>query len=178
MNKIKSFFMLCMMTFLFILVGENVKANSVIINEYPVAEDLVYGEPLFQSSLIGGSANVAGTFRWVEEDKVEFVGVSTQRVVFIPDDSSYNMKEFELDVKVEARRVYLKFEGELRKQYDGSDALILPSYVINGIIDKDVYIRGELKATLDSAFVGENINVNCLTFIFLKEKSRSNNLYF
>ena len=56
--------------------------------------------------------------------------------------------------------MFLKFERDLYKQYDTSTSLTLPGYTINGIIGKSVYVRGTLVANLDSAFVGENINVN------------------
>lgn len=161
MNRVRLFIMLLIGFFcLCFLSDENVvSAKDVIIEEYPIVTEIVYGEPLFQATFIGGKANVDGKFVWVEEDAILDAGISGQRVIFFPTDTAYSYKELVMDVKVNKRKVELKFEDELYKQYDQKSTIDLPNYVVVGIIDKSVYVRGELKASLESGLVGENVKV-------------------
>lgn len=136
--------------------GLKVSALGVAIEELPVAEDISYGEPLFESTLIGGKANVDGTFSW-KNGRVTFnVGEYTQIAVFTPSNNVYSSKEFELKVKVNPRRVFLNFERELYKQYDGLASLSLPNYVVGGIIDSSVYVKGNLSGAIESVLVGNS----------------------
>lgn len=143
----------------FLFCGERAYAKQTVINEYPEAGDIIYGQPLFMSKLNGGSVNVDGTFLWKENNLVLDAGVHEQIVVFVPNDSAYSREEISVEVNVSKRRVYLEFSEKLQKQYDSSDRLIAPSYVVRGIVDKEVYVSGNISLKLASVFVGENIDV-------------------
>ncbi len=157
----------------FLHASEVVNAGVTIIEEYPVASDIVYGHPLFTSKLEGGKANVEGTFVWENDDEVLKVGTYTRKVIFSPNDQQYQSREIVVEIQVLPRRVYLKFAKDLKKQYDGTDSLSLPTYIVGDIVDKDVYVSGYLEAKLESAFVGENIKV-ILTGLELKGENKDN----
>lgn len=174
--KNKTFFIifLCCMLLFFFGNDTTIKANDISILSYPSASDLVYGQPLFESKLVGGQASVEGAFKWKDEHKsLMDVGVSSQEVLFIPNDSSYSTLVMKVEVKVNKRRVYIKFEDDLYKQYDGNVTLKLPNYVVGGIIDSDVYVGGNLKGTTASVLVGNNIEVN-LEGLELKGENKDN----
>lgn len=160
-NKSKIFMCFIFFIGVFFFVDFSVaKANEIIINQYPVATDITYGQPLYMSSLSGGSANVDGAFVWDDEVLVLEAGVKQAKVNFVADEESYGEVSFFVDVKVNLRRVYLKFEDALYKIYDGGTSLILPNYTVVGIVDKDVSLSGEATAALENGFVGENVKVN------------------
>lgn len=160
MRKLKFVFMFIVLFFFFLCTDNIIKAEQYVISEYPVSEKLTYGEPLFEASLIGGVSSVSGTFNWENENVVLEAGVSNQKVIFTPFNSELEIREIEIAVTVNPRRVFPKFEKSLYKQYDNSTLLKLPAYTVQGIIDKNVYVKGILSANLESAFVGENIKVN------------------
>lgn len=155
MIKKKYLFLFMIFTTIFFFChGVKVEASAVVIEELPVAEEISYGEPLFESALIGGKANVEGTFAW-KNGRVTFnVGEYNQVVVFTPSSGLHSSKEFLIKVKVNPRRVFLHFEEELYKQYDGLASISLPNYTVSGIIDKTVYVRGSLTGAIESVLVG------------------------
>jgi len=112
------------------------------------------------SILTDGVSNVEGSFAWEDELIILEAGSRSANVIFVPEDESYDEIVFEIGINVLPRRVYLKFENELRKKYDGNDVLELPSFVVGGVIDKEVYVSGNIEAKLASAFIGENVSVN------------------
>ena len=155
MVKKKCLFLFIIFVAIFFFCREiKVNAAAVVIEEIPVAEEISYGEPLFESTLIGGRANVEGTFSW-KNGRVTFdVGEYNQVVVFTPTSSLHSSKEFLVKVKVNPRRAFLNFEEEIYKQYDGLASLSLPNYIVGGIIDKTVYVKGDLSGSLESVLVG------------------------
>lgn len=155
MGKFKFLLLSIIMAFFFLCLNERVSAQ-VIIDEVPIASDIHYGQPLFESSLTGGKSNVDGTFRWKNETVVRDVGEYFETVVFTSNEGNI---EFDIKVKVNPKRVYIKFEDLLYKQYDESDVIQLPNYVVHGIIDKDVYVKGCLEGKLENIFIGENNKV-------------------
>ncbi len=158
------------MAFLFFFCVNKVDAAEIMIEQYPTASDIVYGEPLFQSRLVGGKANVEGVFAWKDEREILEIGEYTKMVVFQPFSDLYKNKEFSVNIKVNKRRVYIKFEEEIYKQYDGTTNISLPNYVVGGVIDNGVYVRGELQASLESSLVGESL-VNLSGVELVGEKS-------
>lgn len=174
--RIKTYFIIFSFWMLFFFFGLNIKvdAKEIYILSYPSASDLTYGEPLFESKLTGGKASVEGHFKWKEANKsLMEIGTSNEDVLFIPEDSSLDILIMKIEVKVNKRRVYIKFEDNLYKQYDGNVGLDLPNYVIGGIIDSSVYVAGDLKGTTASVLVGDNIGVN-LEGLELKGEKKDN----
>lgn len=159
MRRMRFFLIIFSAILFFVCKDIKVKAVEYNVSEIPVASDITYGEPLFRSQLVGGESEVSGVFSWKEINKMLPAGLNKEKIVFIPNDSSFPVKEFEVDINVNLRRVYLDFERELKKQYDSYSSLKLPEYTIRGILDKTVYLRGDLKATLESVFVGDNVKV-------------------
>lgn len=160
MRKIRFFLMIIGVVLFFVCNNTNVNAIEYNVSELPVASDITYGEPLFQSELVGGSSEVSGFFSWKEIDKRLSAGLSREKIIFTPNDSSFPVKEFEIDINVNQRRVYLQFERDLEKQYDSYNSLKLPAYIICGILDNSVYLKGILKATLESVFIGDSVKVS------------------
>lgn len=157
LNKKFIFTYIYFMMFFFFCNAVKVAANKTTIIEMPTATDLVYGEPLFQSNLVGGSANVEGKFSW-EDGLVTFeVGQYTQKVIFNPLDSSYESCELYVPIKVNKKKVTLQFEKEIYKHYDGTTKIELPNYIVKGIVDDDVFVRGNLQGELEDALVGETM---------------------
>jgi len=155
-KKIYFIFIAFLFFFFFYNVNE-VSASDVFIIEYPVASDISYGKPLFESTLTGGKASVEGVFSFKNNTDTFQVGTHSVGVVFTPNDDTYNKVEINIDVEVTKRRVHVKFEQDLSKQYDGSKLLKLPEYLVLGILDSDdVYVRGNLEAELDNVLIGYN----------------------
>lgn len=155
-RKITLITIICV-TFLFFFCAYKVEALETIIEEYPTSSDISYGEPLFQSKLDGGRANVDGVFYWKNEKKILEVGTYTEMVVFQPFNSDYEEKEILVDIVVNRRRVYIKFEDDIYKQYDGTTSITLPNYIVGGVIDSGVFVRGNLEGQLESSLVGESV---------------------
>lgn len=160
MRKISVFFIIIISLFFCFVSGESVSAFDYIINEEPTSTEITYGMPLFESKLVGGVSEVEGTFFWVDDSVVLDAGESLQKVLFVPDNNNLEAKEIDVVVKVNRRKVILVFEKEIAKLYDSLDSIKLPQYTVSGIIDNDVYVRGNLIGTLENRFIGENINVN------------------
>ena len=131
-NKYVIIFITCLAVFFF-FGAFKVNAQEVIIVEKPTASDIIYGEPLFESVLRGGSGNVPGTFSWKNQRNTFTVGKHTEVVVFTPNDSNYAPVETSVVFNVNKRRVYIKFEEEIRKLYDGTNKIELPNYIVGGI---------------------------------------------
>lgn len=175
MRKSKYIFLFLSTFFLFLFTNKVINAEEYVISELPVSEDLIYGEPLFESGLNGGVSSVPGVFSWKNENDILEAGTISQKVIFTPSNNELNAKEFEVNVTIHPRRVYLSFQNDLYKQYDGSNVLRLPEYIVNGILGSEIFVRGNLVANLDSAFVGENINVTLSGIELVGEKK--NNYY-
>lgn len=158
MMKNKSIIIFVFLMFIFYKF-DTVKAYDTNVIEKPIASEIVYGQPLLESHLDGGVARVAGTFRWKNELEVLSAGNHKITVIFSPNSQEFLKEEFEIDLKVNKRRAYIMFEKEIYKQYDGSNTIKLPNFVVCGIIEDDVFVRGELKGTLDNVLIGENINI-------------------
>lgn len=141
----------------FIMFSINIHAEETIIYELPTAKEIAYGDILYKAELVGGSANTKGIFLWKNEEEMLPVGIHERTALFIPSDTNYNTKEFNLSLKVNKKKVTLKFESKVQKQYDGTATLKLPNYIVKGIIDNDTYISGIAAATTESILVGENI---------------------
>jgi len=161
------------LTFFFFVMNKRVSAQETLINEYPISTDIIYGQPLYTSNLSGGKSSVEGKFVWKEEFRVYDVGEHNCTVKFIPNNELYEIVEMSVKVNVLPRRVYLKFEDDLHKQYDGTDTLNLPSFVIRGIIDKSVYVVGDLQAKLQNVLVNDKVKVE-LTGLELKGEKKEN----
>lgn len=155
----KRMFLIAIFVFVCFFCGSKVDALETIIIEEPSASEIVYGEPLYNARLSGGSANVDGKFTFEDVLAVVDAGNHSVNVVFTPSDSSYAPVTFPINIKINKRKVDVVFEREIFKLYDGTNNIKLPSYVIVGIIDEDVYVSGNLEGVLDSILVGENIGV-------------------
>ena len=158
MNKFKFMYIFAFVLMFFFFCNDE-KAKGMydpIIIENPTASEITYGEPLFESILTGGKANVEGVFSWKNNKETFPAGEYRRTVIFSPFDNEYNDLEVKVLVKVNKKRVYLKFEEEFHKQYDGTGNLDLPNYEVKGIIDSGVYVKGDLSAKLDGILIGRN----------------------
>ena len=156
----KTKYLLIISVFLFFLfTSKAVCASEYDIIQSPVASEIVYGAPLFQSELIGGSSSEEGVFVWKNEDVILDAGVYTEKVLFIPSNDELNHMEIDVEITVKPRKIFVTFEKELKKIFDSSNKIELPAYVVKGALNEEVYVVGNLKGELESAFVGENINV-------------------
>ena len=158
MNKKKFFITILMSFFFFVFLGaQRTLALETVIIQKPEVEELSYGEPLFESQITGGEANVPGSFFWKYSTRSFEIGTYVETIVFTPTDSSYDSVEIFVNVVVNKRRVFIKFEDEIYKQYDGTDSIKMPNYIVGGILKSDnIFIRGELESKLESALIGEN----------------------
>lgn len=174
MNKKKFivYFIGCLISFFFISC-KNVCASEITVHEYPSSTSINYGEPLYMSELVGGSASVEGNFVWKNSLSTFDVGQVMGDVLFIPSNENFDVVELKIPITINPRRVYLKFEKDLYKQYDSLNTIKLPNYVVGGIINKEVYVSGEIEGKLESVLVGENIKVN-LSGIELKGDKKDN----
>ncbi len=67
----------------------------------PEAAPIVYGQPLGESQLQGGEAEVEGTFAWVHPDTVPEIGTHVMDVIFTPEDQIYYLPTvFSIEVTV------------------------------------------------------------------------------
>lgn len=77
------------------------QAVPVIITG-PEASDLIWGQSLADSTLSGGAADADGRFDWLDDSIVPPGGVSTQTVVFLPEETNiYTSAETEVAVTVQ-----------------------------------------------------------------------------
>lgn len=134
-----------------------VNAGETLVEILPKASEIAYGQPLFESVLSEGKANVDGTFYWKDPFLSFNAGQYVQKVVFKPFDVEYNSVEMNVVVRVKRRKIYLKFEGEIFKQYDGKNSIRLPNYIVGGVLDEDdVYLTGSLEGVLENVLVGKS----------------------
>ncbi len=63
--------------------------TPVTILEAPRANDMATGEPLSTAQLIGGKAEVEGSFAWVTPDVIPAEGTQTYEVLFTPERDTY-----------------------------------------------------------------------------------------
>ena len=174
--KKKCFFTIVMyMLFsLFFCCEKNVLASDIFIESLPMCEDIEYGEPLFESNIIGGSANVDGVFKFKDSELMLDAGNHSVEVIFISNEEPQKELIINVNITVHKKRVYIKFLEALYKQYDDSREILLPSYIVSGIrSNENVYVSGRLKGILDSAFVTNNANV-ILDGIELKGERKDN----
>lgn len=89
------------------------------VSEWPTASSITFGENLADSELSGGSANVAGTFAFIDPDFQPEVGTADQAVVFLPDDDfTYEPVEGTVSVQVEEATAAIFFSN-LTVTYNG-----------------------------------------------------------
>lgn len=158
-NRLIKVFISLVLAFVF-FGAKNVGASAIVIEKEPVPTSIDYGEPLFESKLIGGKANVEGAFSWANGEQLLEVGEHSVEVIFSADEVSYSPVSFFVNITVNKRRVYIKFEDEIHKQYDDTRDIDLPNYIVGGIRKGDnVYVNGKLKGTLESGLVASNTNV-------------------
>ena len=83
--KKRYFFAICIYVFIFLFFGcrKNVLASDLFIVSLPSGEDIEYGEPLFESNIFGGSANVDGVFKWKDPELMLDAGVHSVEAVFL-----------------------------------------------------------------------------------------------
>ncbi len=76
------------------------KATPVLI-EAPTASSIYSGRTLAVATLDGGSANIAGTFEWMDNTITPPDGISAQTVRFVPNDAHwFDELLFDIDVTV------------------------------------------------------------------------------
>ena len=72
-----------------------------IIDSYPTATDITYGQTLSESILEGGEASTAGSFEWKDSVALPNAGAGWQYVRFVPEDQeSFMPVEFQVEVHV------------------------------------------------------------------------------
>lgn len=158
-NKLK--FVIYIFSFVLFFMFFNNKVNAL---DYDVninsIEGLVYGNKL-NSAKINGESTIDGHFSFYDGNiLLNNVGNISVEVVFIPSDlDNYEVKRVNVNSFIEKRKIEVVFSGFIYKQYDGSDKINLPEYRYDGIIDEEVSVIGDLVATLEGIYVGEDIPV-------------------
>ena len=105
-----------------------------IVDEWPTAGALVYGQPLGDSALTGGSASIparsiSGTFAFNDPDTRLPFGNHTVSVTFSPDeDHVFEEVSGTVDVSVSQKEVTLPSLAIQDKIYDGSGAATVADY--------------------------------------------------
>ena len=174
--KKRYFFAIVIYIFVFLFFGckKNVFATDIFIESLPTCEDIEYGEPLFESAILGGLTNVDGVFKWKDPELILDVGVHSVEVIFDPDEETHPELTVKVNINVNKKRVYIKFEDDIYKQYDDSREIVLPNYIVLGISSHDdVYVSGKLKGILESGLVSDSTNV-MLEGIELKGERKDN----
>ncbi len=78
-----------------------VSRATPIVNTWPSASSITYGDTLGSSTLSGGSASVSGSFAFTMPSTVPQAGAATQSVTFTPSDpSNYNTVTGTVNVSV------------------------------------------------------------------------------
>lgn len=123
-------------------------------------ENLVYGNE-YGEGTINGTTDIQGEFSFEhEDDKINDVGQTSVDIIFTPQDTRYPIKKLTINAVIEQRKISVVFDSLLHKQYDGTTNLQLPEYRYDGILNDEVSIVGDLKATLESGYVGETVLVD------------------
>ena len=152
----------CLFSFLligYIFNSSRTNACETIIYSPPEASDLTYGDHLYKSKLTNGIANIEGIFLWEEENLVLTPDDNHSTVVFLPSNPDCASKKINVNLTILPKEIRPVFESPLKKQYDEANTIVLPNYLIKGIIDEDTYVKGILKAKTESVLVGDNISV-------------------
>ncbi|MBR1878817.1 MAG: InlB B-repeat-containing protein [Paludibacteraceae bacterium] len=68
---------------------QNIEPVEPVITVKPEATSIVFGQPLSESQLTNGVAEVAGTFAWAKPDTVPGIGTHEMDVIFTPEDNIY-----------------------------------------------------------------------------------------
>ena len=66
-----------------------IEKATTVVNQIPSASDVILGQTLAESKLIGGSANVDGEFVWVAPTAKPELENEGYAVVFVPTDTNY-----------------------------------------------------------------------------------------
>lgn len=123
-------------------------------------ENLVYGDK-YSEGVINGESSIPGNFKFKNNnDVVNFVGINNVEVVFVPDDSNYSLKTFNVDTDIKQRRISIVFKAPIYKQHDGLATIDLPDYTYSGILNDEVSVEGELVGELSATYPGEGIAIN------------------
>lgn len=152
----------CLLLFLligYIFSSTRTSACETIIYTPPTSSTINYGDHLYSSKLTNGIANVEGIFLWEKENLVLTPDDHYSTVIFLPSNPECSSKRINVNLTILPREIHPVFESELKKQYDETNNLVLPNYLIKGIIDEDTYIKGNLTAKTESVLVGDNIKV-------------------
>lgn len=108
----------------------NIKVNlekaSPKIYSYPIAEDIIYGQKLWESKLSGLRANVEGSLMWDVGSKLPDAGLHTFNAVFIPNDSFY--EKVTIPVEVNVKKIQFKPFNETHFSKDYAPNLRLSDF--------------------------------------------------
>ncbi len=82
----------------------NINSNlqtEILITATPTASTITYGQKLSKSHLLGGTANVPGSFDWVDPNiELDTVGEHICLAKFTPNDNNLSKKTLKIKVKV------------------------------------------------------------------------------
>ncbi len=98
----------------------NVQKANVDIRSFPLAMPITYGQSLYSSGLLGGQANVAGSFRWSDSFYKPNAGTHFVSVNFVPFDKNYSSRTIQIPVVVNkadpslSKSVCLSYKPDLK----------------------------------------------------------------
>jgi hypothetical protein len=141
---------------------------------WPAASDIIYGDPVSESSLTGGDANVDGEFSFKFPETVpDAAGTYTAEVVFTPDDENqWETVEGTVEITVLKKALTIT-AGDKDKVYD---AAVFPYEGFT--VSYDGFVDGEDASVLGGtlAYVGTAIEaVNAGTYVITPEGLTSGN---
>jgi len=149
-----------------------------MVIEWPSSGDLVYGDTLSSSELIGGSANI-GSFAWVSINTIPVVSNSGYPVIFTPFDNSDNFEwpdfTHNISVTVAPRQITITPDSGQGKVYGTAEPVIaysssealLSGNAFEGALSRDEGSdAGIYKITLGTLNAGSNYSITFTENIF------------
>ncbi|MCH8475935.1 MAG: DUF2341 domain-containing protein, partial [Opitutales bacterium] len=122
--------------------GEDTREEPVI-NDWPTASGLTYGQTLSDATLSGGEAGVDGSFAFAEPGLRPDAGTAPQAVVFLPEDTAtYQPVSEPVNVTVDPA-VLVVVADDQRKAFGEEDPELTWTLTEGELLDGDV-LSGEL----------------------------------
>jgi hypothetical protein len=112
------------------------RATPTVI-EWPSAGVITYGQALSDSTLMGGSASVSGSFVFTDDAIKPDAGTYSASVTFTPDDTAnYNTVISNVNVTVNPKLLTATITVDA-KDYDGTTSASIHSCTLSGVVDDE-----------------------------------------
>ena len=141
------------------------------VNSWPTATPITYGDTLFTSNLIGGSASITGVYSFNSPKQVPQAGTQTESISFVPADSvNFTSMPGIVSVLVNKKELTVSNALGVDKVYDGKKDATINNASLSGIVGSDdVQLYGATSGTFAKADAGTAINISFLMYISGKD---------